>query len=592
VDSIPAAFAITTEPFIIYAANVFAVLGLRSLYLVLAGALSNLRYLHYGLSAVLCFAGGKMLTSHGFHPPSWVSLLVIVGCIGLAVVASLWARRGQAREARPSIRRGLRAKLGLGALVLVLLALGAAATLIVLTSLLHREVGRLGDASERIQHAEELQVHLLSYERASNLLALTLDPRHEAVRRQDRAAIEASLEEIQHGPNAARARAVAARIRHYFDARAAEEAEHTALSPMLRDVRAPLDAALAELDTLAAAEAAYAHQARAMAARWDVLGNVAGISGAAVLLIGVIGALWWTRKGVYLPLLQTRRAIADLSAGARNARAPEAGPTEIAEIARTFNQMAEQLEREREGRATFLAAVVHELRTPLSALKVANAAMARDKGDEAARGRRVGLMDRQIARLDRMLGDLLFAARAEAGRMELSFELREARLLVRECLELYRTYSDRHDFQLELPEAPLWLECDPVRIEQVLINLVSNAFKYSPDGGCVRVSLERRGPEALLTVRDEGIGLSAEEQARLFEPFRRVGALKERVSGVGLGLSVTRRLVEAHGGRIEVESASGQGSTFRVYLPAASPPTALDEDRGSRTGAIPLSRSH
>ncbi len=89
VDSIPAAFAVTLEPFIIYSSNIFAILGLRSLYLVLAVAISDLKYLHYGLAAVLCFAGAKMLTAKWFHLPSWASLLVIIGCIGLAVVASL-----------------------------------------------------------------------------------------------------------------------------------------------------------------------------------------------------------------------------------------------------------------------------------------------------------------------------------------------------------------------------------------------------------------------------------------------------------------------------------------------------------------------
>jgi tellurite resistance protein TerC len=105
IDSIPAAFAITTEPFIIYSSNIFAILGLRSLYLLLAGALGNLKYLHYGLAVVLCFAGVKMLGSQWFHLPSYISLSVIIGCVGISVVASLLARRGEQRASPPVAKK-------------------------------------------------------------------------------------------------------------------------------------------------------------------------------------------------------------------------------------------------------------------------------------------------------------------------------------------------------------------------------------------------------------------------------------------------------------------------------------------------------
>ncbi|HLL53780.1 MAG TPA: TerC family protein [Myxococcaceae bacterium] len=106
VDSIPAAFAVTREPFIIYSSNIFAILGLRSLYLVLAGTISGLKYLHFGLAAVLVFAGAKMLTAQWFHLPSWASLLVIIGCIGTSVVASLIHRRRHPEPPSPAAGSG------------------------------------------------------------------------------------------------------------------------------------------------------------------------------------------------------------------------------------------------------------------------------------------------------------------------------------------------------------------------------------------------------------------------------------------------------------------------------------------------------
>jgi signal transduction histidine kinase len=113
----------------------------------------------------------------------------------------------------------------------------------------------------------------------------------------------------------------------------------------------------------------------------------------------------------------------------------------------------------------------------------------------------------------------------------------------------------------------LLVSCDALRIEQVLTNLVSNAIKYSPRGGRVEVTLEQPGTEAILNVVDQGVGIPSDDQAHIFEPFRRSGASRELVPGAGLGLFVARRIVEAHGGRIEVESRPGAGSTFRVHLP-------------------------
>jgi signal transduction histidine kinase len=111
------------------------------------------------------------------------------------------------------------------------------------------------------------------------------------------------------------------------------------------------------------------------------------------------------------------------------------------------------------------------------------------------------------------------------------------------------------------------LRCDPLRIEQVVTNLTSNAIKYSPRGGAVDLVLQRNHHEVITTVTDHGVGMTEEDSRRLFEPFRRVGLSAETAPGVGLGLYVAKRIVEAHQGRVEVESKPGQGSTFRVYLP-------------------------
>ena len=142
----------------------------------------------------------------------------------------------------------------------------------------------------------------------------------------------------------------------------------------------------------------------------------------------------------------------------------------------------------------------------------------------------------------------------------------DARQLVRNVVELFESSSSKHDVSLRIPETALRLRCDPLRIEQVVTNLVSNAIKYSPHGGTIDVSLRTVGQEAVIEVCDHGIGISLVDQRRLFEPFQRLDLSREAIPGVGLGLFIVRRIVEVHGGRIEVESTVDKGSTFRVSL--------------------------
>src|SRR5262249_39563657 len=134
-----------------------------------------------------------------------------------------------------------------------------------------------------------------------------------------------------------------------------------------------------------------------------------------------------------------------------------------------------------------------------------------------------------------------------------------------------------HALIVSAPDEPVRLRCDPMRIEQVLANLVNNAIKYSPPGGTVRVTVAPRPDAAVVSVADEGVGMSADELAHVFDPFRRGAGTSHAVPGTGLGLFVARRIVEAHDGGITVASAPGAGSTFTVRIPRsaarAAPPS-------------------
>jgi signal transduction histidine kinase len=212
----------------------------------------------------------------------------------------------------------------------------------------------------------------------------------------------------------------------------------------------------------------------------------------------------------------------------------------------------------------FLAMAAHELRTPVtSILGFAQLLLRRDPHDRA-----IAAIARQATGLDRLIGDLVDTARLEDGHLE----LRRTRLdlvgLVYDLAEQFQPLSTAHPIRVEAPDEPLEGIWDGERIGQVIQNLLTNAVKYSPGGGEIVISVSDLGSEARLAVQDRGVGIPPGLLSRLFDPFYRVDRTAHAIRGLGLGLSISRSLVEAHGGQIVAESAGeGQGSRFVVTLP-------------------------
>jgi signal transduction histidine kinase len=231
-----------------------------------------------------------------------------------------------------------------------------------------------------------------------------------------------------------------------------------------------------------------------------------------------------------------------------------------------FNDMAISLSQQRKAQLTFLAGVAHDLKNPLSTLKTGMYTLEHE-ASEVRRGNTRATLDRQVDLLNRMVDDLLDATRIEAGQLELRWATFDLRRLVNDVVRLYVPTAPEHQITSRIPDEPVMVEADGLRIEQVLRNLVSNAIKFSPYGGSVEVALERGSNEVALSVSDRGIGIPRDEHTSIFLPFRRRDL--NVAPGAGLGLSVVRRIVSAHGGSIDVESEPGAGSTFRVRLPLA-----------------------
>ncbi len=219
----------------------------------------------------------------------------------------------------------------------------------------------------------------------------------------------------------------------------------------------------------------------------------------------------------------------------------------------------------------------HEFRTPLTVMKGAASTLMAHWAvvDEATRSEFLGEIVKQCDRLDRMTRHILDISRIEAGRA-LDLQRSDVRPdeLIGAVVALQTTASDSHRIELRLADNLPIVCVDRDKVEQVLINLVSNAIKYSPDGGVVTIQAEVRGDMLAVSVSDQGIGISEEDQTRLFQRYQRVGGSRSQsIRGTGLGLYLSKGFVESHGGTLTVESTPGAGSTFTFTLPVGSCPS-------------------
>jgi PAS domain S-box-containing protein len=218
----------------------------------------------------------------------------------------------------------------------------------------------------------------------------------------------------------------------------------------------------------------------------------------------------------------------------------------------------------------FIGLVSHELRSPMTVITGAiNTVLTESERLSPAETRQL-LKDASLESesLSHMLGNLLELSRAQANRLSLFTETISIRKLIEETVDNIKRRSPVHHFITDLPEKLPPVYADELRLERILYNLLENAVKYSPQGGDITVSVRSDKERLVIGVSDQGVGISVSDQARLFEPFQRLEESRpDGAGGVGLGLLVCRRLVEAHGGQIWVESEPGQGSTFFFTLP-------------------------
>lgn len=446
-----------------------------------------------------------------------------------------------------------------------------ALALVGVTTAMHRTAIRLSDAVESVRIVEELRANLRLHLRTSDPLRRT------ELEGNLRQLIDGMRDHVGVGHEARLFEEVQQQLRAYLDGK-----EDPALSE---------ETLFAGLESLVAVNVAESRALRESATHWDLWANRVGLVAAAVLLLGVVMVIAWLRRAALEPVAILRKSAERLGRGDLDMRIDLEGPAEFREIAQGFNAMAHALATKRRTQMAFLASVAHDIRNPLAALSLSLAAL--DKGGDAmpaARVRRVvELAKRQTDRMQRLAGDLLDAAQFEAGAMDLRREPCNVVALVRDACELFTTMSVAHRLEFRQPASPVTVLADHVRLDQVITNVLSNAIKYSP-GGTVQVAVDLRGSFAAIAVSDQGEGIAPEDRLRVFDPFHRAETTARSREGTGLGLFISSRIVRAHGGRIELVSEVGRGSTFTIFLPILEEAPRAQEAGSSEVSAtIPSS---
>jgi signal transduction histidine kinase len=293
------------------------------------------------------------------------------------------------------------------------------------------------------------------------------------------------------------------------------------------------------------------------------------IAGIAAGFAGLIVVMLLTRQAL-APVRSLTAAASNLGAGDLTQRVPESGTDEIGKLAKSFNAMASDLELAVDQRRQLTADVAHELRTPLTNIQGYLEAI--KDGVVDADEKTIDTLHTQTVHLANLIEDLRIVAIADAGALALNKSHGSPVPVIKDSVEHFAQRARERDIELDVTvgSSDVALDFDETRLRQIVSNLVENALTHTPNNGNITVDLQADSSGLKMSVTDSGTGISKDDLPRIFDQFYRADQSRTRATGgAGLGLTIVKRLVEAHGGEISVTSVSGEGTSFVVYLPAS-----------------------
>ena len=290
----------------------------------------------------------------------------------------------------------------------------------------------------------------------------------------------------------------------------------------------------------------------------------------AMALVVVLVVAGFISSIVTRPVAELSAGIERMSKGDYKHRVHVPGKGEMAQLAAAFNQMSEQVHNLDEARNQFVSNASHELKTPLTTIKILVESMIyQDDMDPELRHEFLGDINKEIDRLSSVVGDLLTLVHIDSHKLKLRREMMVFADTVRESVSRLEPLAKRRGqtIKTEIQDS-CEMFADPGKLAQVCYNIIENASKYTPDGGSIRVTLRRMGRDAVLEIADTGVGIPEADLPHVFDRFYRVDKARSRdTGGTGLGLSIVQQIVRLHAGSVTVASEMGKGTTFTVQLP-------------------------
>ncbi|MCB0393004.1 MAG: HAMP domain-containing protein [Bdellovibrionales bacterium] len=439
-----------------------------------------------------------------------------------------------------------------------------------ITELVESESKDLLNSGESVRIAQQIRWQLLAHNRNAFLFHLQKSPEYREAKGNQQIAIRKLVEDIEDYVSGDEEKALFEKVESNVDAyiKKRNEIENQSISPTEKYLLASqfLDDAMVKVDQLISINK---KQMRELAKEIDQqnrrVRNLVSVLSAIGLIVG-LGLFYFLSRYLLGPVSKLSRMVQSYRKGEFLEHVDINGFSEFKNLGNAFNSMALELEARRKDQLGFISSVAHDLRNPLNSISMAADVIA-DDSDEGEKGL-AEIISRQTRRLDGLVGDLLDTTRIEAGRMVLKKRRSNIVECVADSVELYRSASSKHQIHFAKPDEPVYCEFDESRLSQVFNNLISNAIKYSPDGGNIEIRVLNESHDFVkITFADNGIGIGAAELESVFRPFNRSKNSKDAIPGIGLGLSSSRKLVEAHRGTLTVNSQIGKGSVFEVTLP-------------------------